>query len=39
MGIGGVKNEGVIIILGPIKQAQEKIPVPTGLWCGGLCGQ
>ncbi len=39
MRMGGVKNDGVIISLGPIKQVQEELQVPTGLWCGGTCGQ
>jgi hypothetical protein len=38
-GGGGVKNEGVIIRLGPIEPVQDNIHVSTGLWCGGTCGQ
>jgi hypothetical protein len=34
-----VKNEGVIISLGPIEREKGDIQVPTGLWCGGTCGQ
>jgi hypothetical protein len=34
-----VKNEGVIISLGPIKRDKGGVRVPTGLWCGGTCGQ
>lgn len=38
-GLGGVKNDGVIITLGPITKHGSRIHVPNGLWCGGLCGQ
>lgn len=38
-GMGGVKNDGVIISLGPIKPMKERIQVSNSLWCGGLCGQ
>jgi hypothetical protein len=38
-GIGGVKNNGVLISLGPIEPVPEGIHVSTGLWCGGTCGQ
>lgn len=38
-GAGGVKNDGVIISLGPIEWVRGEIQVATGLWCGGLCGQ
>jgi hypothetical protein len=38
-GAGGVKNGGVILSLGPIEPAEDKVHVSTGLWCGGLCGQ
>jgi hypothetical protein len=38
-GIGGVRNDGVIIRLSPIKPVQDEIHISTGLWCGGTCGQ
>jgi hypothetical protein len=38
-GIGGVKNDGVIISLGPIERKNGRVQVSNGLWCGGLCGQ
>ena len=38
-GLGGVKNEGVIISLGPIERSGANVEVPNALWCGGLCGQ
>lgn len=38
-GAGGVKNDGVIISLGPIEWVRGEIQVATGLWCGGRCGQ
>lgn len=38
-GMGGVKNDGVIISLGPIERAADELHVGNGLWCGGLCGQ
>jgi hypothetical protein len=38
-GVGGVKNDGVIISLSPIEPVQDEVHVSTGLWCGGLCGQ
>lgn len=38
-GIGGVKNDGVIISLGPIERKNGKVYVSNGLWCGGTCGQ
>jgi hypothetical protein len=38
--LGGVKNEGVIISLGPIEQLEpNEVHVSSGLWCGGTCGQ
>jgi hypothetical protein len=38
-GAGGVKNDGVIISLGPVEPEEDEIQVSTGLWCGGTCGQ
>src|SRR5919106_2548092 len=38
-GQGGVKNDGVIISLGPIERKKGRVHVATGLWCNGLCGQ
>jgi hypothetical protein len=38
-GLGGVKNNGVILTLGPIEPVPNEVHVSTGLWCGGLCGQ
>lgn len=38
-GIGEVKNEGVIITLGPIVGDGNNVEVPNALWCGSLCGQ
>jgi hypothetical protein len=38
-GLGGVRNNGVLISVGPIEPAQGEIHVATGLWCGGTCGQ
>jgi hypothetical protein len=38
-GMGGVRNDGVIIRLSPIKPVQDEIHISTGLWCGGTCGQ
>jgi hypothetical protein len=38
-GISGVRNDGVIISLGPIETVQGETHVSTGLWCGGTCGQ
>lgn len=39
-GMGGVKGNGVIITLGPIRrQSPTKFHVGHGIWCGGLCGQ
>lgn len=38
-GMGGVKNHGVIITLGPIDSKKDQVHVSNGLWCGGLCGQ
>lgn len=38
-GLGGVKNDGVIITLGPIPRGQDKVKVQNNLWCGGRCGQ
>lgn len=38
-GMGGVKNDGVIISLGPIEQKKGRVHVSNGLWCGGTCGQ
>lgn len=38
-GMDGVKNNGVIITLGPIVRDGDEVHVPNGLWCGGLCGQ
>lgn len=38
-GMGGVKNDGVIISLGPIEPKKEGVHVSNALWCGGLCGQ
>ena len=37
--LGGVKNNGVIITLGPIEEEAERIEVSNSLWCSGLCGQ
>lgn len=36
---GGVKNDGVIISLGPIEHKNGVVHVHNGLWCGALCGQ
>ena len=38
-GMGGVKNDGVIISLGRIERNRGRVEVATGLWCGGTCGQ
>lgn len=38
-GAGGVKNDGVIISLGPIERKKGRVHVSNGLWCGGTCGQ
>jgi hypothetical protein len=38
-GLHGVKDNGVIISLGPIEPSGRGVHVATGLWCGGLCGQ
>jgi hypothetical protein len=38
-GLEGVRNDGVVLSLGPIEPVQSKVHVSTGLWCGGLCGQ
>jgi hypothetical protein len=38
-GMGGVKNDGVIISLGTIERKKNRVHVSNGLWCGGLCGQ
>jgi hypothetical protein len=39
-GMGGVKNDGVIISLGAVERKKRgAIHVSNGLWCGGLCGQ
>lgn len=38
-GMGGVKNDGVIISMGPIEPKKEGVHVSNGLWCGGRCGQ
>lgn len=38
-GMGGVRNNGVIITLGPIEYEGGEVHVGNGLWCGGLCGQ
>lgn len=38
-GMQGVKNDGVLITLGPIARRVGRVDVATGLWCGGLCGQ
>jgi hypothetical protein len=38
--LDGVKNEGVIISLGPIEAKKpHRVQVSNSLWCGGLCGQ
>jgi hypothetical protein len=38
--VGGVKNDGVIISLGPIEEREDgRVHVSNGLWCGGTCGQ
>ncbi|MFN2593580.1 MAG: hypothetical protein ABR579_01675, partial [Actinomycetota bacterium] len=37
--LGGVKNSGVVISLGPIRRRSEQVLVPNTLWCNGLCGQ
>lgn len=38
-GMGGVKNDGVIISLGSIEHEDDELHVGNGLWCGGTCGQ
>ena len=38
-GMGGVKNDGVIISLGPLERNEGRIHVSNRLWCGGLCAQ
>lgn len=38
-GMIGVKNDGVIIALGPIERRKGRVLVPNALWCGGLCAQ
>jgi hypothetical protein len=38
-GMGGVKDNGVIISLGPIEPKKDRIHVFNSLWCGGLCEQ
>lgn len=38
-GMEGVKNDGVIISLGPLEPKNGTIHVSNNLWCGGLCGQ
>jgi hypothetical protein len=37
--MGGVKNDGVIISLGPIERKKGRVHVATGLWCNSTCGQ
>jgi hypothetical protein len=38
--LGDVRNDGVIISLGPIEQRKKgRVHVSNGLWCGGTCGQ
>lgn len=38
-GMGGVKNDGVIISLGPIERKNRFVQVSNRLWCSGDCGQ
>jgi hypothetical protein len=38
-GMDGVRNNGVIITLGPLPRGAKKVKVSNSLWCGGLCGQ
>jgi hypothetical protein len=38
-GAGGVKNQGVVISLGPIPAGSDKVKVENNLWCGSTCGQ
>lgn len=38
-GDAAVRNQGVLIRLGPIRPSGNKLEVGTGLHCGGTCGQ
>ena len=38
-GMGGVKEDGVIVTVGPIVGRGHNVKVANSLWCGGLCGQ
>ncbi|MBA3350598.1 MAG: hypothetical protein H0T12_08595, partial [Actinobacteria bacterium] len=38
-GMRGIKNDGVIITLGPLTGDAATVEVSNSLWCGGECGQ
>jgi hypothetical protein len=38
-GAGGVKNQGVVISLGPIQPTSDRVELENNLWCGSTCGQ
>lgn len=34
-----VKNDGVIVTVGPVEEHGKRVHVGHEIWCGGLCGE
>lgn len=37
--LGEVRNDGVLMALGPIERKNDRVQVPNTFWCGGKCSQ